>query len=626
MNIVSRVQFPKTTETSELYIRLSPDTSRDFDSSNPQIVLQSGSTISFNTYFNSIYEKYYKKYTTLKSGYYLLRLEGDFEVAVYRETNEAKTKELLSNQIIKDCQLVNFVKILLPEFKQNQVAGRIYLEITCLSSEGVFAEGVVFTEQEKGRDVSLAIITCTYKKEAYLQKTVNTILQDSLLQDKQFKIFVVDNGQTLSENDFFDKRVQLIPHRNVGGSGGFTKGLITALQEEVYTHFLFMDDDIELDSEALFRLFLLYEYAQQDFAVVGSMLDLYRKHIMYEAGALYNKYIDNNGNIKHCSFALTCLKNNLDLQDPTSLNLLLVEDKIDFSGFYFFSFSKEVVDSIGLPLPFFLKIDDLEFSLRVNEYLSDGIVAFPSLAVWHEPFYTKKPIWDLYYGNRNKLITDAIHDSSDFFGTLKYFTRNIIFYLLLFDYNTAQMYVKAFEDYMQGPDLLKNNDLETFHSKIFEYSKRHKSQTVLTNSFTNSEGYQVTKTGKLQKLLSLLTLNGHLLPKFLIRDESALVHYGTKEEERDSVCKGFAKKRIIFIQEKNAQSYQNELNNQAGLSILLAWFKAVVLSIGRWSNIRADWKTSAKDLTSIQFWQNHLEPLDKKQSQFSNYIKSGEVA
>ncbi|MEC4813838.1 MAG: glycosyltransferase family 2 protein, partial [Scytonema sp. PMC 1069.18] len=178
MNIVSRVQFPKTTETSELYIRLSPDTSRDFDSSNPQIVLQSGSTISFNTYFNSIYEKYYKKYTTLKSGYYLLRLEGDFEVAVYRETNEAKTKELLSNQIIKDCQLVNFVKILLPEFKQNQVAGRIYLEITCLSSEGVFAEGVVFTEQEKGRDVSLAIITCTYKKEAYLQKTVNTILQD----------------------------------------------------------------------------------------------------------------------------------------------------------------------------------------------------------------------------------------------------------------------------------------------------------------------------------------------------------------------------------------------------------------------------------------------------------------
>ncbi|MEC4818805.1 MAG: glycosyltransferase family 2 protein, partial [Scytonema sp. PMC 1069.18] len=180
--------------------------------------------------------------------------------------------------------------------------------------------------------------------------------------------------------------------------------------------------------------------------------------------------------------------------------------------------------------------------------------------------------------------------------------------------------------YMQGPDLLKNNDLETFHSKIFEYSKRHKSQTVLTNSFTNSEGYQVTKTGKLQKLLSLLTLNGHLLPKFLIRDESALVHYGTKEEERDSVCKGFAKKRIIFIQEKNAQSYQNELNNQAGLSILLAWFKAVVLSIGRWSNIRADWKTSAKDLTSIQFWQNHLEPLDKKQSQFSNYIKSGEVA
>jgi len=50
--------------------------------------------------------------------------------------------------------------------------------------------------------------------------------------------------------------VQLIPNKNVGGSGGFARGLVEALQENTYSHFLFMDDDIELDSESIYRLFL----------------------------------------------------------------------------------------------------------------------------------------------------------------------------------------------------------------------------------------------------------------------------------------------------------------------------------------------------------------------------------
>jgi len=50
-----------------------------------------------------------------------------------------------------------------------------------------------------------------------------------------------------------------------------------------------MDDDIELDSESIYRLFSLYEYAKDDFAVAGSMLDLYKKNVLYQAGALHSK-------------------------------------------------------------------------------------------------------------------------------------------------------------------------------------------------------------------------------------------------------------------------------------------------------------------------------------------------
>jgi len=47
-----------------------------------------------------------------------------------------------------------------------------------------------------------------------------------------------------------------------------------------------MDDDIELDSESIYRLFSLYEYAKDDFAVAGSMLDLYKKECIVSSRSI----------------------------------------------------------------------------------------------------------------------------------------------------------------------------------------------------------------------------------------------------------------------------------------------------------------------------------------------------
>jgi len=42
---------------------------------------------------------------------------------------------------------------------------------------------------------------------------------------------------------------------------------------------------------------------------------------------------------------------------------------------------------------------------------------------------------------------------------------------LVFDYNFAEMIVKAFEDYVKGPGFIKSNDPEVLHSNILELSK-----------------------------------------------------------------------------------------------------------------------------------------------------------
>lgn len=397
MQVISRLQPPKTSEVTDLYVKLHGNAFIN-NADNSTITLHQGDTISFNTYFNSFYESFYTKYTTINDLVYRLKLIGEFEISAYRERYEFSGRELIHSQVYnqnnQNDDASNYVYFSLPRLKSAFEAGRIYLEITCLSDKGTFAEGFVFTQQEKQRDVSLAIITCTFKKEAYVKKTIDLVSKDSILQNENFHIFVVDNAKTLDKGDFQDSRVTLIPNRNVGGSGGFTKGLIEALKGD-YTHFLFMDDDIELDSEVIYKLFPLYEYSKQDFAIAGAMLDLYQKHILHEAGARYNRYTDDEGNSEDRDFNVTSLKKNADLRDSSTLNQFLLHEEIDYGAFWFFAFSKEVVENIGLPLPLFIKVDDIEFGLRVKQYLNNAIVSFPSLAVWHEPFYAKNPIWDI---------------------------------------------------------------------------------------------------------------------------------------------------------------------------------------------------------------------------------------
>ncbi len=602
MEIVSRLQLPKTPETADLYVKLDGNTRIDFDAG--KIILHQGSTISFNTYFNSIYENYYIKYTTINGLQYRLKLAGTFEILVYRERDKSDKIELIYSETNQHTDFLNHVDFALPISALD--AGRIYLEIKCLSETGYFAEGLLITQQEKERDISLAIITCTFKKETYVKKTVNLVTGDSLLQNKKFQFFVVDNGRTLSQSDFPSARVTLLPNRNVGGSGGFTKGLIEAVQSGLYTHYLFMDDDIELDSEVIYKLFPLYEYGKQDFAIAGGMLDLYKKHILYEAGGLYNKYTDDEGNRQNRDFNITSLKKNTDLRDPSTLNLFLVEEQVDYGAFWFFAFSHEVVQNIGLPLPFFIKVDDIEFGLRVKQYLNNAIVPFPSLAVWHEPFYAKNPIWDIYYFSRNVLIANTIHGSLEYWTTLKAISGAMFYNLLLFNYNSAQMYVKAFEDFLKGPDFIKQNDAEVLHNQISASVKNYKSQQVIPSSEDVPKYYQITKVGKLQKLITLITLNGHLLPPFMIRNESAFINYPEEITKRDSICKAFSKKKIVLKYGKISALYHNELDNKAAFDILSTWIKSIIKSTFKWSRITKQWKQASKELTSTTFWQNYL--------------------
>lgn len=77
--------------------------------------------------------------------------------------------------------------------------------------------------------------------------------------------WLIDNGKTLSANKEISRLIEqypdnfkIIENRNVGGAGGFTRGMIEAIAEKQkfgLTHVQLMDDDASFDPELFIRAY-----------------------------------------------------------------------------------------------------------------------------------------------------------------------------------------------------------------------------------------------------------------------------------------------------------------------------------------------------------------------------------
>lgn len=84
----------------------------------------------------------------------------------------------------------------------------------------------------------------------------------------------------------------------------------------------------------------------------------------------------------------------------------LQEIKPDFCGWWYCCIPLRNIADDNLPLPLFIKIDDIEYGLRNTPKL----LFLTGLGVWHEPFVKKEKAYLDYYNVRNKLILNNIYN------------------------------------------------------------------------------------------------------------------------------------------------------------------------------------------------------------------------
>src|SRR5690606_18529998 len=235
-------------------------------------------------------------------------------------------------------------------------------------------------------------------------------LADSLpALDTLDAIYVADQGtDTVDSREGFAEvaerlgdKLHYIKQPNLGGAGGFTRGLyeVAGSTDTEHANVLFMDDDVLLEPDLIIRLTAFSNCAANPMIVGGQMLNLLHPHQLH-VGAEYAELntLEPGQPVPHSLSTADLLGVDEETGKPNRQ-----ERRVDagYNGWWSCLIPYEVVKTIGYPLPFFFQWDDAEYSYRARAH-GFPTVTLPGAGVWHADFHWKDwDEWHRYFNLRN---------------------------------------------------------------------------------------------------------------------------------------------------------------------------------------------------------------------------------
>lgn len=308
----------------------------------------------------------------------------------------------------------------------------------------------------EAHDVELALVTTTFRKESYVLSNIDAIRRGILESGedaaRHFHMHVVDNARTLDAHTLDTEGITVHPNDNVGGAGGFARGMIEALGQDVpATHVLLMDDDVIVAPESILRTYNLLRILDDDHAeafISGAMLTLETPDLLWEDLG----YLTPEGTcmpVKPAGLHMTSLPDVLlsETYEPSDTQRAQM-----YAAWWYCCIPASVIRRAGLPLPVFVRFDDIEYSLRAKP----KFITMNGIGIWHMMFWPRyNAAVERYQTTRNSLVAQSVSGiapGSDFVQKLR---RDVFLELRKFNYADAELALDGFEDFLKGPGYIR---------------------------------------------------------------------------------------------------------------------------------------------------------------------------
>lgn len=246
-------------------------------------------------------------------------------------------------------------------------------------------------------DTKYAVVIVTFNREALLRECVKKVENQTAEPES---IIIVNNASTDNTIDYLeklskkDKRFDIISlPQNIGGAGGFAKGIERSLEKDVEC-VLIIDDDAMIAKDYMEQILQTRLHQPQYRAFAGTLrtdgkIDTFHRRNLQKTGLM-------SKNCKEQEYRQPCF----------------VCDIASFCGMVV---DTSLIRQIGLPhAEYFIWYDDTEYSLRIHQHSKFLVVTAAELNHKTKNIAQSHPRrydWKDYYAVRNRLLMVREHGS-----------------------------------------------------------------------------------------------------------------------------------------------------------------------------------------------------------------------
>ena len=332
-----------------------------------------------------------------------------------------------------------------------------------------------------------------------------------------------------------------------------------------------------------------------DSFISGAMLEINQRNIQHEDIGYINAKGE-HGPMKP--------RFDLNIWDSVVKNeKILDEDYRQYCGWWYCCIPMNKVKENNLPMPFFIRGDDVEYSIRNHTHF----ITMNGICIWHEGFDTKySGVMELYQVHRNDLIVKAIHpEELDNVDVITRMTDLFWQEVYKFNYKGADLILDAVEDYLKGPQFIKTLNGEKCVQEKKKKDNVLQKMTPEVKAIIDSSGdvYRWEPLSKFKKKIYDYSCNGQRLPKAFCKNNIGVIPYGW----------GYYQNRQYLTKANYAVDLVNE--SYVVFERSKSKYKAIKdrysKIIGKYNNenerVVKEYQEAYAEMTSEAFWKEYLK-------------------
>jgi len=549
---------------------------------------KAGGKARFDTWFNALGIGKWARECHLDGVFLALRGRGEFALEVSHVTPEGQLSRLLACEIALDGRgerrLDLSACLALPK------PGLIHFSLGA-RGPGHLAGARYLTRAAPTAWPHLAIVITTFQRVKEVRQTVTRLTRylAQAEQGAQMRLFLVDNDRAGAPDV---PGLCYLPNPNLGGAGGFARGLLEA-KAAGCSHCLFMDDDAAFGMENIHRTHVFLALNRhREAAVAGAMISNANPAHLWENGAVFDR---------RCR----PVSGGADLRDPEQLwrieaRALAEKPPGFYGGWWFFAFP--LAGLRHYPFPFFVRGDDINFALA-NRFRISTLLG---VASFQDDFADKESPLTLYLDLRNHLVQHLTIPALRIgrFGcagiALWFILRNAV----KFQYETCDALLLAWQDVMVGPRFFTDNaDMAARRAAIAALTRQERFSPLPQPRRAPRHWFAAHRWRYIPlRPLWRLSLNGHLLPFYGLWANQVEIPARARSSYRDvwgSAC-------ITYLDASGTRGYKVGLSRRRFLWLMArcgaTWLR-FVLGYGA---LRSAYGQAYGQMTSRRYWRRLL--------------------